>query len=294
MSDVRTLHAPAKVNLFLHVGAAREDGRHDLDSLVVFAGASASDVLNFEAAEAFSLTVTGDTAQAVGPLQDNLVCRAVKDMETASGAPLSYAVHLEKRLPVAAGMGGGSADAGAALRALHEACGLDREAALSIAAHLGGDVPAAFVNRPLLMRGDGDHVSEVHGLPSVPAVLVNSGCACPTGAVFRQFDALGGGEGFSETPLPQFESVAGLIDWLSEKTRNDLEAPAIDLVPEIAETLGTLRDVSGADFVRMSGSGATCFAVFETLAEAEQVAGDLAIAKPGWWISATLLGEGAA
>lgn len=287
------LFAPAKVNLYLHVGPARADGRHDLDSLVVFAGPEAADRLSLKPAEAFSLHVTGETAQAAGAGEDNLVARAVRAIEAASGRSLNFAIDLEKRLPVAAGLGGGSADAGAVLRALEDISGLSKARLLELAADLGGDVPAAFLNQPSLMRGDGERVAPVSGLPPVAALIVNPGAACPTGPVFRRYDERGGGKGFSEIEPPAFSSSAALIDWLADETRNDLEASAVDLVPEIAGVMETLAALPGARLARMSGSGASCFALFETQGEAEDAARYLEAQKPGWWARATQLGEGA-
>lgn len=293
MSHISRLWAPAKVNLFLHVGPARHDGRHDLDSLVVFAGPEAADVLSVEPAESFSLTVRGATAPLAGPVEDNLVWRAVRDMEAVSGRALDYSVILEKNLPVAAGVGGGSADAGAVMRALSDPSRLDVEQLLGIAARLGGDVPAALLSSPCLMRGDGERVKPVSDLPVVPALLVNPGVACPTGAVFQAYDAQGGGLDFRECDLPEPTDGSHLIAWLAGETCNDLEGPARHLVPEIERVLSELGALSDARLVRMTGSGATCFALFDTEVQAATAEMEILSAHPGWWTRATLLGDGA-
>lgn len=293
MSHISRLWAPAKVNLFLHVGSARPDGRHDLDSLVVFAGSEAADVLTIEAAASFSLSVRGETAPAAGPIEDNLVWRAVRDMEAVSGRELNYSVILEKNLPVAAGIGGGSADAGAAMRALSDSSRLDVERLLGIAARLGGDVPAALLSAPCLMRGDGERVKPVSDLPIVSALLVNPGVACPTGAVFKAYDEQGGGSDFRECDLPDLADGPSLIAWLAGETRNDLEAPARRLVPEVGRVLSALEVLSDARLVRMTGSGATCFALFDTPVKAASAEIEILSAHPGWWTRATTLGDGA-
>ncbi len=293
MSHISRLWAPAKVNLFLHVGPARRDGRHDLDSLVVFAGPEVADVLFVEPAASFDLTVRGETASATGPIEDNLVSRAVRGMETVSGRPLNYSILLEKNLPVAAGVGGGSADAGAVMRALAEPSGLGVEQLLAIAARLGGDVPASLLSAPCLMRGDGDRVEPVSDLPALPALLVNPRFACPTGPVFKAFDEEGGGADFRELDLPEAADASTLIAWLLSETRNDLEPPARHLVPEIEDVLSALESLSGARLVRMTGSGATCFALFETQAMAMDAEAEIRRTRPGWWARAAMLGEGA-
>ncbi|MEL6475066.1 MAG: 4-(cytidine 5'-diphospho)-2-C-methyl-D-erythritol kinase [Pseudomonadota bacterium] len=291
--DGTMILAPAKVNLFLHVGPPRADGRHPLDSLVVFAGPEAADQLILSTAETFELQVSGRTAEAAGSTADNLVTRAAMALQAASGKPITITARLDKRLPVAAGIGGGSADAGAILRALADQSGLDECSLLEIAATLGGDVPAAMLNRPCQMRGDGDRVSVVDGLPALNAVLVNCGAPCPTGPVFRLYDEHVGLGPLVEIDPPIGLHASDLMNWLGAETRNDLEAPATALVPEIGETLDALRELDGARLVRMSGSGATCFALFESGENAQAAALALEQTRPSWWVRATKLGTGA-
>lgn len=285
--------ASAKVNLFLHVGPRRSDGRHDLDSLVMFADAEAADRLVLAPARSDALTVEGPFADAAGSSADNLALKAVAALRAVSSEPLAAEIHLDKQLPVAAGLGGGSADAAAVLRALGPLAGLDEAGCLALAARLGGDVPAALLNRPCLMRGDGDRVAALTGLPALPAILVNPGAPCPTGQVFQAYDAAGGGAGFGERPLPAPGSLDALIDWLAAETTNDLEAPATGLVPAIAAVAAALNALSGVRLVRLSGSGATVFALFTTQGEAEAAAAELRAAHPDWWVRATVLGVGA-
>ena len=283
--------APAKVNLFLHVGPVQANGRHPLDSLVVFAGPEAADQLEVREADALSLTVTGPGAAEAGTGEDNLVLRAARALQAEAGVTAGAAITLDKQLPVAAGIGGGSADAAAALRLLTILWQTDPAAARAVAPGLGGDVPVALEGRPALMQGEGERVRRVTGLPALPAVLVNPGIACPTGPVFRAYDAAGGGAGFREFgAVPPFERVYDLVHWLGEQ-RNDLEPPAIALVPDIAGVLKQLSGLPGTILARMSGSGATCFALFDTLDAAQRAGALLADAHPDWWVRVTMLGE---
>lgn len=283
--------APAKVNLFLHVGEVQTNGRHPLDSLVVFAGPEAADRVSALPADGLSLDITGPRAEGLEVDEGNLVLRAAYGLLEASGERHGAALTLDKLLPVAAGIGGGSADAGATLRLLQDLWSLDAELVQRVAVPLGGDVPVALVGRTALMQGEGERVLPQMGLPTLPAVLVNPGVDCPTGAVFRAFDAAGAGAGFSELPrVPRFETATTMIDWL-ESQRNDLEPVAIDLVPAIGKVLAVLSEVPGTRLSRMSGSGATCFALFDTREAAEAAAAELATGYPDWWVRATELGD---
>jgi len=288
-----TALAPAKVNLFLHVGSVQENGRHPLDSLVVFAGPEAADRVSAEPSDQLSLKISGPRAAGLEATDDNLVMQAARALCAAAGQARGAALTLDKHLPVAAGIGGGSADAGAALRLLQKLWALDPDLVRRVAVPLGGDVPVALEGRAALMQGEGERVRVQTGLPALPAVLVNPGLDCPTGPVFRAFDAAGGGQEFvALEALPPFQNVSDLINWLQEQG-NDLQAPAIELVPEIAIVLDTLVQLEGARLARMSGSGATCFALFESREAAEAAATVLAAARPGWWVRATLLGDAA-
>ena len=294
LQDARSALAPAKVNLFLHVGPVQANGRHPLDSLVVFAGEEAADRLSVMISDDLGMTITGPgmtSPDHIGPVHDNLVLRAARALQATTGTREGAMFVLEKHLPVAAGIGGGSADAAAALRLLTDLWHMDLAAARKVAPGLGGDVPVVLEGHPALMQGEGELVRRVSGLPPIPAVLVNPGLACPTGPVFRAYDEAGGGTGFSVfDTVPQFGQVGDLVHWLREQ-RNDLEAPAIALVPDIAGVLDRLNDLPDALLARMSGSGATCFALFGTLDAARRAEAILRQDKPDWWVRATSLGE---
>lgn len=289
-----SLLAPAKVNLYLHVGPPNGNGRHPLDSLVVFAAAEAADRLTIEPSETLQLAVIGPQAEACGPVGDNLVFRAAhalkEILKTSDGARLT----LVKHLPVAAGIGGGSADAGAALRGLNAHWGGPDvpDHLVALAAHLGGDVPACTISRPVLMRGEGERLQGVTLPAPLPTLLVNPGIPCPTGPIFKAYDAAGGGHDFREIDVPVFDTNDQLIDWLSAETFNDLEAPALIHHPEIAGVLETLRALPGVRLARMSGSGATCFALFNSQDAADAAAHQARNRHPDWWVIATAFGDG--
>ena len=247
--------AHAKINLALHVRGREPDGYHRIETL--FAFCEDGDVLTATESDTLSLEVTGPFGGALDEEADNLVLRAARALDRTA------AFTLDKRLPVAAGLGGGSADAAAALRMLGGGA--------EVAARLGADVPACLASRTARGEGKGDELEpvEIAGLAGTPVLLVNPGIPLSTAAVFRAWD------GIDRGPLG---------DW--EAGRNDLEAPAIGLVPEIAEVLEAL---SGARIARMSGSGATCFGLYENDAARDAAAARIAVARPGWWVSQTRL-----
>lgn len=276
--------APAKVNLFLHVGAVEADGYHPLVSLVAFA--DIGDRVTLEPALEASLNVTGPFAGALAdePPERNLILRAL----TAVGAP-PFAVTLDKRLPVAAGLGGGSSDAGAALR-LARALGLSADdAALErAAAAVGADGPMCLWAQPCWAEGRGDRLTPEPRLPPLPAVLINPGAPSPTGPVYRAYDA--NPAGAADRPeAPTDWSPAAVIAWLANQ-RNDLQAPAIAIEPRIGEALTEAAALPGARLARMSGSGATVFALFEGLASARSAAERLSGDRPEWWVQSCVLG----
>ncbi|MEL7107977.1 MAG: 4-(cytidine 5'-diphospho)-2-C-methyl-D-erythritol kinase [Pseudomonadota bacterium] len=289
-----TEYAPAKVNLTLHVGPPKENERHNLISLVSFADIDAADVISAEPASHFSLAVDGPFARDSGPAKDNLVLKAARAMNDAldgNAPPLAF--RLQKTLPCAAGIGGGSADAGAALRLIVRAHGgIEAEKmAQTVAPLLGGDVLACYHNLPGFMSGEGDVFEPILSVPRLPAVLVNPGIACPTGPVFDAFDALAPSDPPEHPPLPDNRTaLRAFVTWLNENTRNSLQVPAMSMHPEITESLGRLQSLSGVRMVRMSGSGATCFALFESLELAEAGADEIYRQHPDWWVQSTLLG----
>ena len=285
--------APAKVNLTLHVGAPDSNGRHPLDSLVVFAGPEAADRINAEPADTLQIGVIGPHAEDCGPVGENLVFKAAHGLKTVLDTRQGARLTLVKHLPVASGIGGGSADAAATLRVLNEMWSgpEDPSHLFLLAEKLGGDVPACLANAPVMMRGEGERLQPVALPARIPAVLANPGIVCPTGPIFHAFDASGAGTDFAETDPPDLSNLSVLFDWLGG-TYNDLEAPAMSRHPEIAKTLGALQTLPGQRLARMSGSGATCFALFETEEDARAAATQLSDQHPDWWCVATTLGNG--
>jgi 4-diphosphocytidyl-2-C-methyl-D-erythritol kinase len=280
--------APAKVNLTLHVLGRRKDGYHELESLVVFA--DAGDRLTFTPGATLDLEVTGPTAGSAGANTDNLVLKAVRALgERVDGLRLGR-FRLEKHLPVAAGLGGGSSDAAAALRFLARHNGLPPDDARlhAAATATGADVPVCLAPRARMMRGIGEILSGELRLPQLPAVLVNPGVAVPTRDVFVRLAA----PPLTEQPaptdhVPQDASLDAVVSALG-RGRNDLEAPAVALQPVIADVLGRLRGAVDCRLARMSGSGATCFGLFGSAQSAHDAAQALAGAHPPWWVRATM------
>jgi 4-diphosphocytidyl-2-C-methyl-D-erythritol kinase len=268
--------APAKVNLFLHVTGRRADGYHLLDSLAVFG--PAADVLTAAPADGLSLTLDGPFGAALAAEPDNLVLRAARALAVAAGVAPHAALTLRKHLPVASGIGGGSADAAAALRLLNRmwGAGLDDAALRALAAPLGADVPVCVASTAARMQGVGELVSPGPLLPPCGLLLVNPGVPLATPAVFRAR-----APGFSaEARLPAaWPDAAAMAADLGRLT-NDLEAPARALCPPVGEVLSALAALPGALLTRMSGSGATCFALFATPAEAQAAEGRL---PAQWW-----------
>ena len=272
MTDTIRVLARAKVNLCLHVTGRRSDGYRLLDSLVVFP--EIGDVLTIRAGPVLALDVSGPFAGALGQEPDNLVLRAARALRKDGTAR----IHLEKNLPVASGIGGGSADAAAALRALSDLWGVVADD--EIALQLGADVPVCLRSRTVRMRGIGEDITPVAGLPEFWIVLVNNGRAVPTGAVFDAMtrddhDAL-------PHEVPAFGSVPDMAAWLRTQ-RNDMEAVACGIEPGIRDLLRVLGAQPGGLLARMSGSGGTCFGVFEGQSAAERCVERISEMHPGWW-----------
>ncbi len=264
--------APAKVNLTLHVTGQRPDGYHLLDSLVAFA--NFGDHLSVETANVLSLKVLGPFAKGVPEDNSNLCWRAAE----LFGEPV--AITLDKRLPHPAGIGGGSSDAAAVLRAMET---LFQRPYEGDALALGADTPVCRIATAARMQGIGDVVNKVNLIP-MAAVLVNPGVDVPTPSVFKALQSKSNAP-MTEMPAPEFP--AQLWSWL-ENQRNDLEEPARKVAPVISDVLHTLSG-RGARVVRMSGSGATCFALFENDGLADLVARDVARDHPDWWVQAVRL-----
>ena len=246
------------------------------------------DLVTVEPAERLSLAVTGPFGAGLSGEGDNLVLRALRALVEATGIgepPLK--VTLDKRLPIAAGLGGGSSDAGAALRLARQALDLDiDDAALeAVAGVVGADGPMCLRARTAWAEGIGDRLRDAPWIPTLHAVLVNPGVACSTGAVYRAYDArpIGGADRPAD---PADTSAGGVIRWLAAQ-RNDLEAPALTVAPAIAEALADLAASPGVGLVRMSGSGATAFALFEAAHDADAAARLIQADRPAWWIMRT-------
>jgi 4-diphosphocytidyl-2-C-methyl-D-erythritol kinase len=284
--------ARAKVNLTLAVHGRRTDGYHDLVSLVAFAGAG--DAISLDTDAPTALTVTGPFASRIeGP---NLVEKAVSAvLEVVPGLAIGH-ITLEKNLPVASGVGGGSSDAAAILRALRAAYP-DQTAAVDwtlIATRLGADVPVCFANRSTWMTGMGAVLQPLAApLPPLVAVLVNPGAAVPpdkTARVFRALAAplLTASSNAPSIALPPVPDRAALIS-LMQRMGNDLETPATAVIAEIDQVLSALESCPGAMLARLSGAGPTCFAIFDDAATAHSAAATLQAAHPSWWVVPTVL-----
>jgi 4-diphosphocytidyl-2-C-methyl-D-erythritol kinase len=257
--------AYAKINLALHVRARRADGYHELETL--FAFVDAGDRLSARPEAEDSLRVLGEFGAGLGNPFDNLVMRALEALPRPGG----LAITLEKNLPVAAGLGGGSADAGAVFRLVERAIGLPGDWTERAAA-LGADVPACVESRTCIGRGTGAQLEAgPQDLAGTPVLLVNPRLPLPTGPVFRGWD------GVDRSPLPDGDARE-----IALAGRNDLEAPAITLCPAIAEVLAALRE-DESWLARMSGSGATCFALYDGKAQCDAAAARIAAAHPEWW-----------
>jgi 4-diphosphocytidyl-2-C-methyl-D-erythritol kinase len=279
--------APAKVNLTLRVIGRRADGYHEIESLVAFA--DVGDALTFSPGGALALRVAGPTAAAAGQIADNLVLKAARALAERVERLKLGGFALSKRLPVAAGLGGGSADAAAALRLLARANGLapDDPRLMQAARATGADVPVCLDPRPRFMRGIGDVLSDPLDLPRLFAVLLNPGVAVATKDVFT---ALALPTAVRTAPAAICTGTAALLDEIV-RGRNDLEGAAIELEPAIADALAVLRKLPGCRLARMSGSGATCFGLFDSMGAARGAARRLRIGYPDWWVRATALGS---
>lgn len=268
--------APAKVNLTLHVTGQREDGYHLLESLVVFVGVG--DRITVSDDDALSLSVTGPRAMGVPTGAENLVLKAASALGGA-GAHIA----LEKHLPAAAGIGGGSSDAAATLRALSQLWGTELPADNGLS--LGADVPVCLRAAPCLMSGVGEVLTDVPALPPMWMVLVNPGVEVPTPAVFR---GLARKDNAPMEPIPSGLSAAAFAEWIATQ-RNDLEAPAREIAPVITDVLTAISG-AGALLSRMSGSGATCFGLFASAEAASVAAQSLKVKAPAWWVDHGALG----
>lgn len=283
--------APAKINLTLFIHGRRADGYHELESLVVFA--DLADALALEEQAVPSLTVAGPTAQLAGPEGDNLVLKAVAALQGRVPGLRSGAFVLDKHLPVAAGIGGGSADAAAALRLLARLNGIaiDDLRLIEAARSVGADVPVCLTSQVRIMRGAGERLGKALTLPRLHAVLVNPGVPVETAAVFRKLGLAPG----TVCQTARHTDIASAIDTatltaLVASGRNDLEPAAIAVEPLIGEVLAAISAQPGCQLARMSGSGATCFGLFPDLTAVFAAVRALRRDHRDWWIQPATLG----
>jgi len=271
--------ARAKINLTLHVGAAAGDGYHPLSSSVVFA--DAADIVTAQAADRFSLTISGPFGEGLRADEDNLILRAARFAHAQLGGP-ELKFHLVKNLPVSSGMGGGSADAAAAMR--HVAGFAGRNVAdLKNTQQIGADIPVCLLSRTSLMQGIGEDVTPMPGQGRHYGVLANPGLPVSTGKIFQAFDQGPAGD------LAQ-PTRSGLIE-AARAGRNDLQPIACELQPEIVRVLMELAVQSGVKLSRMSGSGASCFAIVEDMQSAQNIKAVLSAKYPQWWVWAGGFGD---
>ena len=288
-----TVFAPAKINLYLHVIGRRDDGYHLLDSLVAFA--DIGDQVRISPANDFSFTAQGPFASAftakekdASPNSANLAVRAAWMLARAAQREPRVKIALVKNLPLASGLGGGSSDAAAVLWGLTEYWNLSPQAVPAmdgLMLKLGADVPACYACRPAFIRGVGDVAATVPDLPELPVLLVNPGKRCSTARIFSEFDAPFAAPP-EESALPP--SRDGLLSFLEDR-RNMLTGPAVRAVPEIAAALESLEGQRGCVLARMSGSGATCFGIFDDEDAALAAAERILAAHPSWWVRAGTL-----
>ncbi|KJZ19121.1 4-(cytidine 5'-diphospho)-2-C-methyl-D-erythritol kinase [Loktanella sp. S4079] len=288
MATIKAI-APAKVNLTLHVTGQRADGYHLLDSLVVFAGVA--DQLTATVAPQTRMSVNGPFSVGVPEDERNLMVRAALALGQARGVDLGAMLTLEKHLPHAAGIGSGSSDAAVTLAMLAELWGVE-----PLPAHapevvaLGADVPVCLrAPNPTRMEGIGEKLSDVPQLPPCAIVLVRPPVDVPTGQVFNMMSDKNGAP---MTPIPEGADFDGFVDWLSPQ-RNDMQAAAEQIAPEISEVIAKLKSLPGVRIAGMSGSGATCFGLVKDMATARHVARIVQVSQMDWWVApAEVLGTG--
>jgi 4-diphosphocytidyl-2-C-methyl-D-erythritol kinase len=291
LTEPRSTLAPAKINLTLRIFGRRADGLHELESLVAFA--PFGDRLTLWPDGPLDLKVSGPMAAGAGPLADNLVLRAARALaERIEGLRLGRFA-LFKRLPSGAGLGGGSADAAAALRLIAKANGLslDDRRIHEAARATGADIPVCLDPRPRVMRGIGEILSAPMVLPKLGIVVVHPGLALPTGPVFKAL-GLAPGEQYAKAHSSSASSETAnrdvLLAWLASE-RNDLEKAAISIAPQVADVLRVIAELAGCRLARMSGSGSACFGLFDSGRAAAAAARRLAAGRPSWWVCAGLL-----
>lgn len=281
----RTKFARPKVNLFLHITGKRTDGYHVLESLVCFP--SGGDRVSVTAGDRLSFTQTGPYAKNMGEAADNLVMKAALLLQQTYGTQNGAQIHLEKNLPVASGIGGGSSDAASVLHLLCDLWQLDvpLNDLCKLGQTLGADLPVCLHDGPALMSGIGEVITPVKSLPKLYILLVNPGVEVSTPAAFSKLTRIGG-----SPDAGSFDdlSCTDFIDRL-KICRNDLQKGAIELVPQIGQALDALQSNDDCLLARMSGSGATCFGLYESLEAAEAAGTEIASHHQNWWVDASLM-----
>ncbi len=279
-SNFLTRNAAAKINLYLHVTDRRQDGYHELDSLVAFAGLH--DVITLEAAPTLTLDITGPFADGLTSGPENLALKAAEMLRQATGQPQGCAIGLEKRLPIASGIGGGSADAACVLGGLMDFWRIDPKSLdlHGLALELGADVPVCLYGRSAYISGIGDEIIKAPALPPAWLVLVNPGVSVSTPEVFKARKGSFNIPGRLEGPPA---SAAHLAEFLASRY-NDLTEAAIDIAPVIGAALEALKETEDCLLARMSGSGATCFGLYEDSGAAARAGAEIAQSQPGWWV----------
>lgn len=276
--------ANAKINLSLKIRGREESGYHQLESLVVFA--SVADRVTCKDADALDLEISGPFAAQLADEKSNLILNAARVFAGALGRDPTVTFELEKNLPIASGIGGGSADAAAALRAMMRLWGDPPGSINGIALQLGADVPVCLKKRPSFMTGLGENLRTIPRLPEMHAVLANPGVSVSTADVFQRLQA-GPVEGPDRLPLlPGVETLDRLVAWL-EENGNDLEGPAMAIEPVIETVINDLQATAGCRLARMSGSGATCFALYDNPFDSAEAAAVLKEKHGNWWVTAT-------
>lgn len=288
-SDAFSIAAPAKINLYLHVTGKRADGFHLLDSLVAFA--AVHDTITIEPSHNLELTTDGPFGTGLPTTSDNLVLRAAEQLRSLADISEGARITLSKQLPIASGIGGGSADAAATIKGLVRLWGIHpgHYDLSGLALGLGADVPICLYGQAAFMGGIGEQIEPLAYFPDVPMVLVNPGVGVSTPAIFKARKSEFSLPGQFDTPLTSAEA---LIKILKDSRANDLAQPAIETEPIIGDVLAAIEATTGCQLSRMSGSGATCFGLYATQADADRAADQIKTSQPEWWcVSTRLIGD---
>lgn len=282
-SPILQKSAPAKVNLFLHVTGKRDDGYHLLESLIGFA--DFGDIITIMPSDEFSLKILGGDFSL--DTEDNLITKAVNLVSGKLQKDLSLSITLEKNIPIGAGLGGGSADAAAAVRGILEYAqvSLPQKEIDEILLSLGADTPICYARKPAYIKGIGEVIEPIAPLPQIPAMLIYPNEFCSTVEIFKSYDG-----DFSQTAdhPKSFSDLKSLYDFLN-KQKNDLTDAAIKKIPAIGDILQTIGKQDGCVISRLTGSGSTCFGLFETTEQSTKAAEKIQKAKPHWWVRPVII-----